>query len=173
MVRVVLDAAVLAVGAAASWWDVRCRRVPNALTAGGLAAALVLHGAAAGLPGLASAALGALVGGVPFTAFWLLGWCGAGDAKLAAALGALLGWPLAVTALTTGALAGGAAGATLLAWAAARRTPDIARGLRRHGIAALSLAAADPLWSASVPYAVFLSLGAVAAAALSATGGRL
>lgn len=95
----------------AAWWDVRARRVPNWLTAGGLAAALVLRAAEGGMgAGLA----GALYLGVPFLLLWLLFGVGAGDVKLAAALGAALGPRVGRDAVLAGLLAA-------LAWAMASR----------------------------------------------------
>ena len=92
----------------AAWWDVRARRVPNWLTAGGLAAALVLR-AAEGTMGAGLA--GALYLGVPFLLLWcLFGGVGAGDVKLAAALGAALGPCVGRDAVLAGLLAA-------LAWA--------------------------------------------------------
>ena len=63
----------LSVGAIACVTDLRDRRIPNVLTFGAAALALVFHGMIGGLPGLQSAALGWLVGLAMFLPFFLLG----------------------------------------------------------------------------------------------------
>jgi prepilin signal peptidase PulO-like enzyme (type II secretory pathway) len=127
----VLVAAVLFTGllAALSWIDFRVRRLPNVLLlilfALGLLQALL-----PGQPSLAAAGLGLLVGGGLFLGLALLrpGAMGAGDVKLAAALGAMLGYPLVLPGLLCGAVAGGAAALWLLATRRAGRKDPMAYG---------------------------------------------
>ena len=71
--------------------DVRTRRIPNVLTFGAAALAIVFHVTTAGLAGLQTGVLGWLVGTALFLPFFLLGGMGGGDVKLLAALGAWLG----------------------------------------------------------------------------------
>ena len=71
--------------------DWRYRRIPNWLTVSGLVAGVVVNGILAGLPGLKAALLGALLGLGLLLPFVLLRSLGAGDWKLAGALGACLG----------------------------------------------------------------------------------
>ena len=88
--------------------DLRTRRIPNPLTATMAVTGLGL--AAAGLSGISVwAALGGLVLGLGFMlpGHWL-GATGAGDVKLMAAAGALLGPALVVSAFLFTAIAGGA-----------------------------------------------------------------
>src|SRR6478735_5212584 len=82
---------VLAAGVIASWIDLRSRRVPNLLTMPLACAALLL--AAIGASGLTvtDAVLGCLVGLGLMLPLHVLGGTGAGDVKLMAAFGALLG----------------------------------------------------------------------------------
>ena len=82
---------VLATGVIASWIDLRSRRVPNLLTMPLACAGLFL--AAIGASGLTvtDAALGCLVGLGLMLPLHVLGGTGAGDVKLMAAFGALLG----------------------------------------------------------------------------------
>lgn len=87
----VVAAIALAIGAIACVTDVRHRRIPNLLTFGAAAVALVFHTVASGLPGLVSAGLGWIVGLALFLPFFLLRGMGGGDVKLLAALGAWLG----------------------------------------------------------------------------------
>lgn len=73
------------------WYDVREHRLPNWLTAGGFVAALLVRGMLGWdvfLVGLGGGALGLGLGLV----FFAWGAMGAGDAKLLAAVGAVLGF---------------------------------------------------------------------------------
>ena len=107
MAGLVQWAAVGGVAALAAVTDVRTGRVPNLLTLGAAAAALVFHGVSAGGAGLMTSALGVLVGLALFLPFFVLGGMGGGDVKLLAALGAWLGPIGAVKAAVCAALAGG------------------------------------------------------------------
>jgi prepilin peptidase CpaA len=81
----------LAVACAACVTDIRNRRIPNGLTFGAAAAALVFQTAAHGGTGFMSAVGGWLTGAlIMFVPFALRG-LGGGDVKLLAALGAWLG----------------------------------------------------------------------------------
>jgi prepilin peptidase CpaA len=88
--------------------DLRTRRVPNVLTAAMAAVGLGL--AAAGLSGvsLGMALLGLVVGLAVMLPGHVIGATGAGDVKLMAAVGALVGPSLAFKAFLFTALAGGA-----------------------------------------------------------------
>jgi prepilin peptidase CpaA len=99
--------AVLLVGLVACAFDLRWRRIPNALTFGAAAAALVFHTAMTGVSGLQTAAFGWLVGTALFLPFFLLGGMGGGDVKLLAAFGAWLGPRDAVWLAIYGSIAGG------------------------------------------------------------------
>jgi prepilin peptidase CpaA len=87
-VRVV---AVSLIAGAAVVSDLRTRRIPNALTFGGAAAALAFAFASSGLTGLGISAAGWLLGATLFFPFFALRGMGAGDVKLLAAIGAWLG----------------------------------------------------------------------------------
>jgi prepilin peptidase CpaA len=83
--------AVIVVAGMASVSDVRTARIPNILTFGAAAAALVYLFASHGWSGLAGAGEGWAVGVLLFLPFFLLGGLGAGDVKLLGAMGAWLG----------------------------------------------------------------------------------
>jgi prepilin peptidase CpaA len=92
---------------AATVIDIRTRRIPNALTAGMSGVGLAL--AATGVSGISPAAalLGFALGLLLMMPGYLLGATGAGDVKLMAAVGAVLGPALVVTAFLFTAVAGG------------------------------------------------------------------
>jgi prepilin peptidase CpaA len=87
--------------------DIRSRRIPNALTVSMAAAGLGL--AAAGMSGVSVAAsiAGLVTGLLLMTPGYALGATGTGDVKLMAAVGAIVGIQVVVTAFLFTALAGG------------------------------------------------------------------
>jgi prepilin peptidase CpaA len=99
--------AAVVVVVAASVFDLRTRRIPNALTFGAAAVALAVHGALSGWSGLLLAVLGWAAGLLLFFPLFALGGLGAGDVKLLAAVGAWLGPMGAVWVGLYGAIAGG------------------------------------------------------------------
>lgn len=78
-------------GCVATFEDIRHRSIANWINLSGLAAGMVCHTANRGLAGLAWSAGGAALGFAVFLVFYCLGGMGAGDLKLMAAFGALLG----------------------------------------------------------------------------------
>jgi prepilin peptidase CpaA len=99
--------AVIGVVIAASFCDLRTRRLPNALTLGAAGVALALHGITGGWPALVQATLGWAAGVALFVPLYALGGMGAGDVKLLGAIGAWLGPMGAVWTGLYGAIAGG------------------------------------------------------------------
>lgn len=124
-----LIVAITAVLLAITLIDLRSHRIPNVLT-------LTLLGAAAlqilllGQPGLLAAATGLLLGGGILLVVAILGRgaLGMGDVKLAAASGALLGFPAALPGLFLGILLGGLAAMLLLVSKRAGRKDPFAYG---------------------------------------------
>ena len=94
----------LLVGAA--WTDYRSRRIPNALTVAGLAAALLLR-AVVGPDAILDGLVGALLAFVLTLPLIVLGVMGGGDAKLLIAIGAFMGPRHFLTAATLIAIIGG------------------------------------------------------------------
>ena len=136
-------AIVLAVCALAVVFDLRERRIPNALT-GGAAVALLASGAARDSERLIAGALAAAFLGLP--ALLRPEGMGLGDAKLAGVLGLALGSPV-VIALLAALAAGTAYGAGLA----------LARGMAAARVA-------------TVPFAPFLALGALVAVVWASRG---
>ena len=167
-IRLLLAAAA---AVAAALTDLRSRLIPNRLTLPALAAGLLLAVAGGGMgwAGLGGAAAGAAAFGVPLLLFWAAApeAVGAGDVKLGFALGALLGFPLALSALVLGTAAAAAFSLALCAWAMVRTVPRIVAAWRQQGLAALAIAVHDPVWRYPLPYGSFLRVATLAALALA------
>ena len=125
-----LQAALAAVVLAAGLWDLALRRIPNWITVPGAALGLAMQSYYGGWHGAASSLFGALLG---FSLFFLLhisGGMGAGDVKLAAAVGALVGAQAFVFVfVVTGLLGGIAAVALALSRGRLRQTLQRTSGL--------------------------------------------
>jgi prepilin peptidase CpaA len=105
-----VPAIVISIGLAACVFDVRTRRIPNALTFSAAAAGLLYHAATSGVAGVQLAAAGWLLGLLLLLPYFALGGMGGGDVKLVAALGAWLGpWETFWLAMYAG-IAGGVLG---------------------------------------------------------------
>src|ERR1039458_5348967 len=127
----------VSLGCAATFDDLRRRQVANCITLAGVGAGLGWHAWTGGAAGLGRAAGGAAVGFLVFLVFYLAGGMGAGDVKLMAAFGALLGTSGILLAALFAAPAGGLMAAAWLAWK--RGAGDI---------------------SGAIPYAPAITLGA-------------
>jgi len=88
--------------------DIRTRRIPNALTFGAAAAAVVAGWAIDGFSGVVAALSGWIAGAAMLLVPFALGGMGAGDVKLLGAIGAWLGPSAALWAGVYTTLAGGA-----------------------------------------------------------------
>ncbi len=98
MKPIILAGAVL-LSLIAGWTDLRSRRIPNWLTVPGILIGLAANTVLSGKSGLISSLIGALVGLGLLLPFVLLRSLGAGDWKLAGALGAFAGRELLVNLL--------------------------------------------------------------------------
>ena len=114
--------------------DLGWRRIPNVVTFGGAALALVTAAATGGVSAFGLAAGGWLVGLLLFLPLFALGGLGAGDVKLLAALGAWLGPETSFTSRSMEPLRA----------ACSRSSLVYSRGYLRHG-ASQSLRARDVL----------------------------
>ncbi|HEY4959583.1 MAG TPA: A24 family peptidase [Terriglobales bacterium] len=115
---VVLFPIAFALAATGAFVDVRERRIPNWLTYTGIVVGFVLRGLLLGWKGMGSALAGCLLAGGIFLLFYVVRAMGAGDVKLVAAIGSLLGPTDALVMLLATAICGGVMAA---AYAAYRR----------------------------------------------------
>ena len=91
----------------AAIWDLRQRRIPNRLVMAGAALGILLQMIAADPGGVLAAITGLLVGLAILLPGYLMGFTGAGDAKLMAAVGTFLGpWGVFQAALASIAVGG-------------------------------------------------------------------
>ncbi|MFN2433567.1 MAG: prepilin peptidase, partial [Gemmatimonadota bacterium] len=161
--------ALLALLAIAASWDVRTRRIPNALTFGGFAVGCLLAPWFGGGAALREAALGGGAGFAAFFGLYLLGAMGAGDVKLMAAAGTFLGWPLVVQGALYSAIAGGVLALVVVLRAqAVRRTVSSLGGLVTFWAYSGRIRKADWLTlrrpdALKVPYGVAIALGCACA----------
>jgi len=107
MTITLISAGVLATAVSSCVWDVRRRRIPNALTLASALAGCLVHAATAGLTGAAFSAGGWATGLLLFLPWFVAGAMGGGDVKLLAAFGAWLGPAQTVWACLFAMLAGG------------------------------------------------------------------
>jgi prepilin peptidase CpaA len=106
----------VALGCAATFDDLRRRQVANWINLAGVAAGLGWHAWNGGVAGFGRSVGGAAAGFLIFLVFYLAGAMGAGDIKLMAAFGALLGTSGILLAALLAAPAGGLMAAACLAW---------------------------------------------------------
>ncbi len=148
-------AVVLAVGLPAIWIDSRTHRIPNALVGATLLAGGAVQLATQGMAGFGLVLGGAAVGLLFFLPLYLSGAMGAGDVKLMAALGALVGPQTAAIAVAFTLVAG-----SVLALAAV--------GWRRWSRLATTQADANSALAGRIPYAGAIITGTLAATLLAA-----
>jgi prepilin peptidase CpaA len=109
-----IPAVLVAIGA--GFLDWRYRRIPNWLTVSGLAAGVAVNTILFGWPGLKAALLGTVLGLGLLLPFVLVRSLGAGDWKLAGALGACLGPRQLLSVLMGTILVAGVMALALVIW---------------------------------------------------------
>jgi len=131
MGKMVLYAMSFAVLGIAVYYDLRFRRIPNWLTFPAMIAGIIYHTYVGGIPNFLLSLSCLLVGFGVFVVFYMFGGMGAGDVKLMAAIGALIGPKDVLYAAAYTAIAGGIYAVILLAARRENRT-----AFSRYGIMA-------------------------------------
>jgi prepilin peptidase CpaA len=112
-----VTALLIALVSIAAVYDVLFRRIPNWLTAAGVILGLtvntMVHGA---WPGLRFSLAGLLAAFAVYSALYSLRAMGAGDVKLMAAVGSLVGWENWIAIFLITAILGGVAALILVTW---------------------------------------------------------
>jgi prepilin peptidase CpaA len=138
--------------------DVRHHRIPNLLILLGLMCALAGQVQIAGLNGLASGALGMLIGFALFLPLYVLGGMAAGDVKLMAMVGAFLSPHEALWAALFSLMAGGLCGLLIVLVRG-----ELLRTLSRYGLMLRARSyfapAADEVAGKPFPYSVAILIG--------------
>jgi prepilin peptidase CpaA len=156
--------------------DLRSRRIPNALTASGMAVGLAAHAASAGLMGFATAGCGLLLAVGLLLLPFALGGIGGGDVKMMAAVGALVGPTALLASLLAGMLLGGLVAVGVL-WRRGRLTEklQLVGAMLRSALVMRSIeplrAPANGPDAVALPYSVPLGLGTAFALYFSGTMG--
>jgi prepilin peptidase CpaA len=105
--KLIVIVPAVALALIAGWTDWQSRRIPNWLTVPGFLVGLSVNLLAGGWPGLKTSLLGAGLGLLLLLPFVFLRSLGAGDWKLAGALGAFVGWQVLVDLLMGSILVAG------------------------------------------------------------------
>jgi prepilin peptidase CpaA len=164
-----LNAAILAgavlLALTAAYTDLRWRRIPNWITVPGLLLGLGLNGAHTGWVGLKTSLLGAALGLLVLFPFVVLRSLGAGDWKLAGAIGSFVGPGIMLDLLLGSVLVAGVMAAVLVIYK--RRVRETVRNLK-HLVTSLATfrmpgpeVSLDNPRSLKVPYGVALAFTVV------------
>ena len=161
---VILTAAVL-LALVAGWTDYKRRRIPNWLTVPGLVVGISLNATASGWSGLKFSLLGAGLGLLLLLPFVLLRSLGAGDWKMAGALGAFVGASVLLDLLLGSVFVAGLMALALVIYK--RRVRQTLRNIGRLLVSLLTFrspgseVSLDNPQSLKVPYGVALALTVV------------
>jgi prepilin peptidase CpaA len=157
--------------AAAGFTDWRSRRIPNWLTVPGLVVGVALNSVFDGWRGCRSSLLGAGLGLALLLPFVLIKSLGAGDWKLAGALGAFLGPQRLIDVLLVAVLVAGLMAVVLIVWK--KRVRQTLRNLWRILAAFMHLHLPDSELSLDNPEALKVPFGvALAIATVFYAGGK-
>ena len=107
MEQLTFESAAFAISLFGGFHDLLTRRIPNWLTFPAVGAGIIAQACAHGLSGALAGVLGAALGFGIFFPMFAAGYMGAGDVKLQMAVGAWLGWWLALHVAVGAILVGG------------------------------------------------------------------
>ncbi|MGI6702886.1 MAG: A24 family peptidase [Clostridia bacterium] len=137
--------------------DIKERKIHNEVLLLGLIMALLLNAHEAGPSGIIDTIKGLAVGTSVFFIPYLLGWLGAGDAKLTGIIGAFGGWQFALCAVSCTAVAGGIISIILLI--RDKRTGCLLQNLKMLFFTRSAYYLRDNDGQYTFPYAIAISLG--------------
>jgi prepilin peptidase CpaA len=155
-------AAAVAICAAVS--DVKERRIPNLLAYPAMVGGLLLQGTLYGWRGLLLGAEGGLLFGGVFMLFYLVRAMGAGDVKLAAAIGSIVGISSSLQVMFATAFAGGALAIVFMVLShrvveTVRNTFWVAGFHALHGLQAHPIVNLDHPTAVRMPYGLAFAIG--------------
>jgi prepilin peptidase CpaA len=161
-----IAALATAVGVCAALIDVKARRIPNRLTYPAMLAGLAVQGAVHGWRGLLASAGGGLLFGGVFLLFYVVRAMGAGDVKLAAALGCIVGLSASLRVLFATALAGAALAMVYMVISGRivetlRNTLWVVGFHAQHGLQTHPMVNLDNPSASRLPYGVAFAAGTV------------
>jgi prepilin peptidase CpaA len=153
---------IITLAIAASYWDIRCRKIPNKLTFPMMLVGVIIGLIHTGYVGLVTSLKGLAIGFAILFAFYItIGGVGEGDIKLLAAFGALGGPAFVTRTAVYGIILGGVYAILCLAfkkkltatikWAALSLLGLFCKGFRERIIYS----------DETMPYGPFLALGAI------------
>jgi len=160
--KAIIPGLAVALALIAGWTDWRSRRIPNWLTVPGFLVGVLVNVLANGWAGLKTSLLGAGLGLLVLLPFVFLRSLGAGDWKLAGALGAFVGWQVLVNLLMGSVFVAGVMALGLVIYK--RRFKETLRNIGRLLASMLTLhmpgaeVSLDNPQSLKVPYGVALAL---------------
>ena len=160
----VVPVLAVAVAVCAAISDVKERRVPNRLTYSAIVAGLILQATLHGWKGLMFSAGGTLLFGGVFMLFYLVRTMGAGDVKLAGALGSIVGSSATVPVMFATALAGGALAIWFMVLSGRtaetlRNTLSVVGFHLRHGLQVHQVVNLDNPTAVPMPYGLAFAVG--------------
>jgi len=161
-VRPIILGLAVALALMAGWTDWRSRRIPNWLTVPAFLAGIAANVLVGGWAGLRASLLGAGLGLLVLLPFVLLRSLGAGDWKLAGALGAIVGWQVLADLLMGSVVVAGIMALALVIYK--RRFKETMRNIGRLLASMFMLrmpgaeVSLDNPQSLKVPYGVALAL---------------
>jgi len=163
--KAIVLAPAVAMALIAGWTDWRSRRIPNWLTVAGFLIGVSVNTFASGWVGLRTSLLGAGFGLLVLLPFVFLRSLGAGDWKLAGALGAFVGWEVLADLLMGSLLVAGIMALGLVIYK--RRFKETLRNIGRLLLSMVTFhmpgaeVSLDNPQSLKVPYGVALALTAL------------
>ena len=137
--------------------DVSERRVPNRSNAVAFVLGVATQIAWHGIPGVAPAFLGALVGLAVLFVPFAIGWMGAGDVKILAAGSTLLGPELAILAGLVGLVLGGVVAVAMVAQQSPEKRREVVENVRVSLLARSAPMVSQSSKQAAVPLAAPLA----------------